>query len=135
MFPWKFLTATDTVIDTLGFHKASKLLEYGFPLAVGSPEVVARLDEWLADNNAPKGAQRFVAEVRLARRVTHPSVCRIHEYGEDGGIRFIVMRRPSGPSRRWPGSRRGAPPSGARRRACATSSGESVRPRPGPCCR
>ena len=60
----KFLAATDTVIDTLGFHKASRLLEYGFPLAVGSPEVVARLDEWLADNNAPKGAQRFVAEAR-----------------------------------------------------------------------
>lgn len=60
----KFLTATDTVIDTLGFHKASKLLEYGFPLAVGSPEVLARLDEWLATNNAPKGAQRFVAEAR-----------------------------------------------------------------------
>ncbi len=60
----KFLTAADTVIDTLGFHKASELLEHGFPLAVGSPEVVARLDEWLADNNAPKGAQRYLAEAR-----------------------------------------------------------------------
>ena len=40
------------------------LQDYGFPLVVGSPEVVARLDEWLADNNAPKGAQRFVAEAR-----------------------------------------------------------------------
>ena len=36
-------------------------------------------------------AQRFVSEVRLARRVTHPNVCRIHEYGEDGGLRFLVM--------------------------------------------
>jgi aminopeptidase N len=60
----KYLTAADTVIDTLGFHKASVVLEYGFPLAVGSPEVVARLDEWLADNNAPKGAQRYLAEAR-----------------------------------------------------------------------
>ena len=40
------------------------MLEYGFPLAVGSPEVVARLDEWIADNNAPKGAQRYLAEAR-----------------------------------------------------------------------
>jgi len=60
----KFLTAADTVIDTLGFHKASVLLEHGFPLAVGSPEVVARLDEWLADSKAPKGAVRYVGEAR-----------------------------------------------------------------------
>ncbi len=60
----KFLAAADTVIDTLGFHKASVLLERGFPLAVGSAEVVARLDEWLADNRAPKGAVRYVGEAR-----------------------------------------------------------------------
>jgi serine/threonine protein kinase len=35
--------------------------------------------------------QRFLSEVRLARRVSHPNVCRIHEYGEDGGLRFLVM--------------------------------------------
>ena len=60
----KYLTAADTLIDTLGFHKASVVLEYGFPMPAGSPEVVARLDEWLADNTAPKGAQRYVAEAR-----------------------------------------------------------------------
>ena len=60
----KFLDAADTIIDRLGFHKASVVLEYGFPVAVGSSEVVARLDAWLADNTAPKGAQRYVAEAR-----------------------------------------------------------------------
>ncbi|PUA80958.1 aminopeptidase N [Nocardioides currus] len=60
----KYLEAADTVIETLGFHKAAHMLEYGFPLAVGSPEVVARLDAWLADNDAPTGAQRYVAEAR-----------------------------------------------------------------------
>ena len=60
----KYLTAADTIIDSLGFHKAREVLEYGFPLSVGSPEVVRRLDEWLADNNAPKGAVRFVGEAR-----------------------------------------------------------------------
>ena len=40
---------------------------------------------------SPEFAQRFLTEVRLARRVTHPNVCRIHEYGEDGGLRFLVM--------------------------------------------
>ena len=60
----KFLDAADTVIDILGFHKASIVLEHGFPLAVGSPEVVTRLDEWLADTQAPMGAVRYVGEAR-----------------------------------------------------------------------
>jgi serine/threonine-protein kinase len=41
--------------------------------------------------DSPEFNQRFLNEVRLARRVTHPIVCRIHEYGEDGGLRFLVM--------------------------------------------
>jgi serine/threonine protein kinase len=36
-------------------------------------------------------ARRFRAEVQLARRVSHWNVCRIHEYGEDGPLRFITM--------------------------------------------
>jgi predicted Ser/Thr protein kinase len=36
-------------------------------------------------------AQRFRSEIKLARKVTHRNVCRIHEYGEDGGLRFICM--------------------------------------------
>jgi serine/threonine protein kinase len=41
--------------------------------------------------DSPEFKRRFLTEVRLARRVTHPIVCRIHEYGEDGGLRFLVM--------------------------------------------
>ena len=36
-------------------------------------------------------AQRFIAEIKLARSVTHRNVCRIHEYGEDQGVRYISM--------------------------------------------
>jgi len=56
----------------LGFHKASAVLEYGFPKPLGSAATLARLDEWLADNNAPKGAQRYVGEARadIARALT-----------------------------------------------------------------
>ena len=36
-------------------------------------------------------AQRFRSEIKLARKVSHRNVCRIHEYGEDGGIRYISM--------------------------------------------
>ena len=45
---------------------------------------------------SPEFAQRLISEVRLARRVTHPNVCRIHEYGEDGGLRFLVMELVAG---------------------------------------
>ncbi len=34
---------------------------------------------------------RFRAEIKLARTVSHPNVCRIHEYGEDGTLRYISM--------------------------------------------
>jgi hypothetical protein len=36
-------------------------------------------------------ASRFRSEIRLARRVSSPHVCRIYEYGEDGELRFISM--------------------------------------------
>jgi len=60
----KFLAGAETLIDTIGFHKASAVLEYGFPKPLGSPATLARLDAWLADNNAPKGAQRYIGEAR-----------------------------------------------------------------------
>lgn len=34
---------------------------------------------------------RFVAEVKSARRITHPNVCRIHELFEDGETPFFAM--------------------------------------------
>jgi serine/threonine-protein kinase len=40
---------------------------------------------------SPDMARRFRSEIRLARKVTHRNVCRIHEYGEDGGVRYISM--------------------------------------------
>jgi serine/threonine-protein kinase len=36
-------------------------------------------------------AKRFRHEIKLARKVSHRNVCRIHEYGEDGGVRYISM--------------------------------------------
>ncbi len=60
----KYLEAAVTAMDTLGFHKASVVLEYGFPKTLASPATMARLDEWLADNSAPTGAVRYVGEAR-----------------------------------------------------------------------
>jgi serine/threonine-protein kinase len=40
---------------------------------------------------SPEMAQRFLAEIKLARSVSHRNVCRIHEYGQDGDVRYISM--------------------------------------------
>jgi serine/threonine protein kinase len=34
---------------------------------------------------------RFRSEMKLARRVAHPNVCRVYEYGDDGALRYISM--------------------------------------------
>ena len=39
---------------------------------------------------------RFMREIRLARRVRHRNVCAIHEYGEEGGLRYIAMEHIEG---------------------------------------
>ena len=39
----------------------------------------------------PEMERRFLSEIRLARRVRHRNVCGIHEYGEDGSLRYIAM--------------------------------------------
>ena len=36
-------------------------------------------------------AARFHSEIKLARKVRHRNVCAIHEYGEDGPLRYIAM--------------------------------------------
>ena len=41
--------------------------------------------------NKSEAARRFRTEIKLARRVIHRNVCRIFEYGEDAGRRFISM--------------------------------------------
>jgi len=39
------------------------------------------LPERLAD---PRAHERFRAEVKTARRITHPNICRVFDLGEDG---------------------------------------------------
>lgn len=38
-----------------------------------------------------EAAQRFLSEIKLARAVSHRNVCRIHEYGEEDGLKYISM--------------------------------------------
>jgi serine/threonine-protein kinase len=46
----------------------------------------------------PAALQRFKQEVKLARRVTHPSVVRTFDLGEDGGTWFLTMEYVEGQS-------------------------------------
>jgi hypothetical protein len=55
-------------------------------------------------------ARRFRSEIKLARRITHPNVCRIHEFGEDRGLRFIAMEFVEGVTLRSLLTASGAPP-------------------------
>ena len=55
-------------------------------------------------------ARRFRSEIKLARRVSHWNVCRIHEYGEDGPLRFISMELVEGETLKDLLRRRGALP-------------------------
>jgi eukaryotic-like serine/threonine-protein kinase len=45
---------------------------------------------------------RFRSEIKVARSITHPNVCRIHDYGEAEGRQFISMELVDGVDlRRW----------------------------------
>lgn len=38
-----------------------------------------------------EASQRFRKEIRLARRVAHPNVCSMYDYGRDGDVPYITM--------------------------------------------
>ncbi len=48
----------------------------------------------------PANLERFRREVRLARRITHPNVCRVFDLGEDAGAPFLTMELVDGRSLR-----------------------------------
>jgi TonB family protein len=41
--------------------------------------------------DSAEAGRRFRAEIKLARKVRHPNVCAIHEFGEQRDIQYIVM--------------------------------------------
>jgi serine/threonine-protein kinase len=61
---------------------------------------------------------RFMREIRLARRVRHRNVCAIHEYGEEGGLRYISMEHIEGVDLRKILTERGALPPDQAFEAC-----------------
>jgi predicted Ser/Thr protein kinase len=60
----------------------------------------------------PDLKRRFLSEIKLARRVRHPNVCAIHEYGEDSGTQYIAMEFIEGVNLRQVLEERGPLPAG-----------------------
>ena len=60
----QYLAAAETLWEDLGPHKASVAVEFLFPKPLGSPELLTRVDEWLASTTAGPGAKRYVTEGR-----------------------------------------------------------------------
>ena len=60
----RYLEAADTLWDDIGTHKAAVALEHIFPKPLGSPELLDRVDAWLAQTTTNPGAKRYVTEGR-----------------------------------------------------------------------
>jgi serine/threonine-protein kinase len=58
-------------------------------LTLGQSVALKFLPESLVDN--PDAVSRFRNEVRVARQVSHPNVCRVHDVGEIDGQLFLSM--------------------------------------------
>ena len=58
----EYLTAAETVWESLGTHRASVVLDYIFPVTLASAALVARMREWLDTSDAPAPAKRYVQE-------------------------------------------------------------------------
>jgi eukaryotic-like serine/threonine-protein kinase len=60
----------------------------------------------------PVGAERFLREIRIAAKLTHPHVLGVHDSGETGGLLFYVMPYVEGETLRERLTREGALPIG-----------------------
>ncbi|MPV50304.1 aminopeptidase N [Pseudactinotalea sp. HY160] len=58
----EYLTAADTLWEEKGVQRASTALELMFPMPLASPEVLARVTEWLQTSPANPAAKRYVRE-------------------------------------------------------------------------
>ena len=58
-------------------------------LKLGQPVALKFLPKALADD--PVRRERFYAEVRIARQVSHPNLCRVYDIGELDGRHFLTM--------------------------------------------
>jgi hypothetical protein len=58
-------------------------------LKVGQPVALKFLPESVEHD--PERLEKFMAEVRTARQISHPNVCRVYDVGDMDGRRFLTM--------------------------------------------
>ena len=58
-------------------------------LKLGQPVALKFLPKALADDSVRR--ERLFAEVRIARQVSHPNICRVYDIGELEGRHFLAM--------------------------------------------
>lgn len=79
------------VIREIG-HGAVGTVYEGFDPDTGSKVAIKVLRaEHLPDHRADSTASRFEREAEATRRLQHPNIVAVHEYGEQGRIKFIAM--------------------------------------------
>jgi serine/threonine-protein kinase len=85
--PGTILAGRYLIVRSVGRGAAATVYQ-ALDRMLDEPVAVKVLD---APRHGFAAAERLRSEIKLARRVTHPNVCRIHDYGEDGDRRFICM--------------------------------------------
>jgi serine/threonine-protein kinase len=79
------------VIREIGQGAVGTVYE-GFDPATGDKVAIKILRaEHLADGRADSAGARFEREAQATRRLRHPNIVTVHEYGEQGRIKFIAM--------------------------------------------
>lgn len=63
-------------------------------LTLGQDVAIKFIPQRFADD--PRFMDRFLGEARIARSITHPNVCRVHDIGDAQGRRFLSMELISG---------------------------------------
>jgi serine/threonine-protein kinase len=70
-------------------------------LKLGQPVALKFLPKTLAGD--PVRRERFFAEVRITRQLSHPNICRVYDIAEVDGQHFLSMEYIDG-VHRWRGS-------------------------------
>ncbi|MCP4901444.1 MAG: serine/threonine protein kinase, partial [bacterium] len=86
--PGQLLTERYRIVGVLGKGGMGEVYRAD-DLKLGQPVALKFLPEGL-ENDASR-LERFLNEVRTARQVSHPNVCRVHDVGEAEGQHFLSM--------------------------------------------
>src|SRR5207237_9805824 len=88
VLPGGLLGGRSRVISLLGAGGMGEVYR-ATDLRLGQPVALKFLPEETAAD--PKALARFHTEVRIARQVAHPNVCRVYDIGEVEGLPYISM--------------------------------------------